>query len=877
MNRRFLLSVLSVFVLFFSGTVFAQYEALYSNSENTGNDAANRITGVGVVDADNFLLVVNRISAGKYGLQKWTDADSVTGRGDLVSDWLGSGGLDVVPIFMAYQVAVDTSGYAYVANNDEYHNILVFDANGANPTSLDFRMETGSQNLYGIDVTEDGKVFVMGDTLIGTTEDVKIFDAISTGSWATTHNDAPLATVDLPDGIYHGFAVAKSGTFFYVSDYQNGKVLRYVGDPVAGYELDQSFHLADSLVLGIALDESVNPPLLYVCQDHLWESTYEFGNTIVADPFTGIVLDVIDHADWMVKMSGSTTTATGKSAAYTSPMDVDTDANGDLYVVQYKAWAMEKWTGKPYVEMMNYPVSMTDGPDDVVYGDARSVYAGSDLDQDGLYEIIVPSYLNTGQVAVFEVTANNTMELVWVSPEMGSTNAYPVRRVQTGDLDGDGKGEIIFNLERSVTDGAGLYVFQWDGVVGSDNYGTEAIASYQDPDVVAATDPRWSVEYFEVNDVDKDGDQELLIANNGSSPEDYYIILSVTGNFETGFYSFKEELKIWTRDGVHGGGSSINMMAGNFDGDEYTDIVCQAWNNMTVMMLEATGPDTYVESAPVVVGEILAEAYNYIRNRTSADDVCLVNGTVMDVDGDGVDEIYLDSYYIGWVMCISGMTDVTAFSLDNVSVISTQLPYTGGLGMSQGDLDGNGKPNIYTAGGNGAYQWEFGGGDVTDPSQYKFSKVYDAPEGLLTTVTAVPTDLDGDSNNELVCSVQSLADSLQPVVRVVEFTTTGIKVNDWNVVTAKDYKLEQNYPNPFNPTTTIEFSLPVDKRISLKIYNMMGQEVKTLINDEFMIKGNHQAKWNSTDNFGNRVASGMYIYSLKYGNFQISKRMTLLK
>lgn len=395
--KRFV-TLLAVLVLL-TGSAFAQYEALYSNSENTGNDAANRVTGIAALSEDNFVMIIHRESSGLFGIQKWTDADSVTGKGELVTEWVGGDGFDVVPVWLAYQTAIDTNGYAYIANNDANHNILVFDVNDADAVTVEFRMETGTNNLYGIDVTKAGQVFVMGDTLVSTTDDVKIFDGITTGTWASTHNDAPIATVDLPDGIYHGLTVAESGAFFYVSEYETGKVLRYIGDPAAGYTLDESFNFsADSLAAGMALNEGVNPPRLYVCQDHLWSSTYEFGNTFVVDPFTGITLDVIDHAAWMFKMNeqytgtGSYNNATGKSAGYTSVMDADADENGNLYFVHYKSWAMEKWEGKPEVEMLNVPLAMTDSADDSLWGDARSVCAGSDLDQDGKYEIIVPLY-----------------------------------------------------------------------------------------------------------------------------------------------------------------------------------------------------------------------------------------------------------------------------------------------------------------------------------------------------------------------------------------------------------------------------------------------------------------------------------------------------
>ena len=71
-----------------------------------------------------------------------------------------------------------------------------------------------------------------------------------------------------------------------------------------------------------------------------------------------------------------------------------------------------------------------------------------------------------------------------------------------------------------------------------------------------------------------------------------------------------------------------------------------------------------------------------------------------------------------------------------------------------------------------------------------------------------------------------------------------------------------NYPNPFNPTTTIEFSIQSDSNIELSIYNTKGQIIKTLT-DSFFEKGNHSVIWNSDNNFGKSVSSGIYLYNLK--------------
>ncbi len=87
----------------------------------------------------------------------------------------------------------------------------------------------------------------------------------------------------------------------------------------------------------------------------------------------------------------------------------------------------------------------------------------------------------------------------------------------------------------------------------------------------------------------------------------------------------------------------------------------------------------------------------------------------------------------------------------------------------------------------------------------------------------------------------------------------------------------QNYPNPFNPTTNIRYTLPQQKRVSLKIYNIMGQVVKTLVNDQVQTKGTYEITWDGTNDAGLRVSSGTYIYSLEFGNFKKSKRMMLVK
>ncbi|HAE86541.1 TPA: hypothetical protein DCG86_00790, partial [Candidatus Marinimicrobia bacterium] len=91
-----------------------------------------------------------------------------------------------------------------------------------------------------------------------------------------------------------------------------------------------------------------------------------------------------------------------------------------------------------------------------------------------------------------------------------------------------------------------------------------------------------------------------------------------------------------------------------------------------------------------------------------------------------------------------------------------------------------------------------------------------------------------------------------------------------------DYTLNQNYPNPFNPTTTISFNLPVSEQVRLVIYDMMGRQVKELVNSH-LSSGYHSFVWDATDMQGKKVASGVYFYRLQAGNVVKIRRMTLLK
>ena len=89
-------------------------------------------------------------------------------------------------------------------------------------------------------------------------------------------------------------------------------------------------------------------------------------------------------------------------------------------------------------------------------------------------------------------------------------------------------------------------------------------------------------------------------------------------------------------------------------------------------------------------------------------------------------------------------------------------------------------------------------------------------------------------------------------------------------------ELAQNYPNPFNPTTKIRYSVKDNTHVSLRIYNVAGQVVKSLV-DELKTPGAHHVTWDGRNNTGAPVASGVYFYRLVTTNFTQTRKLTVLK
>ncbi|MEM1125562.1 MAG: FG-GAP-like repeat-containing protein [Bacteroidota bacterium] len=571
---------------------------------------------------------------------------------------------------------------------------------------------------------------------------------------------------------------------------------------------------------------------------------------------------------------------------------------------------------------------------------ARDVSGPHDLDGDGQLEILLADYTGGGRVHVIENVGVDTWELAYMTPWLDSTaTTNNIRTIAGGDLDGDGNGEIVFLSGRNYSETGpyepGLFVFEFNGT----DFGTEPTTIYTfDVDLP----DRWRAEQMIIQDVDGDGTEELMFGNNGANNDfDSWYVLSVGGDIGSGFEFFNVEARLSSRvtdyDPVaRGGGSPYAIHPADLDGDGTVELALHSWNNFNLTTGDITGADTYV-----FPGETDANGF---LNASDADHVSLFGGVVVDIDGNGDDEVFFPTFQTNSVTLLNYEEGEDPLQITPDNVVLGLAPTLTSLGLTAGDIDGDGQIELigsgpsYSAGSQGApTQYvrvtEFLGGDPEDPANYSeveslditqpydttattFNLIRQDSAGVMTEFLENPTqgpvfvsklaylgDPDNDGQNEVALAFQGVDDSTFVIqstyspsdsafvretvesrvnenrvyLRVISGDGTSVSVQDERIILPSDYKLSGNYPNPFNPTTSFDFTLPIDKAVSVRVYDVTGRLVKTLIDGQRYAAGTHQVTWDGTNNAGATVASGTYLYSLEWGSFRQSRSMVLIK
>jgi len=146
----------------------------------------------------------------------------------------------------------------------------------------------------------------------------------------------------------------------------------------------------------------------------------------------------------------------------------------------------------------------------------------------------------------------------------------------------------------------------------------------------------------------------------------------------------------------------------------------------------------------------------------------------------------------------------------------------------------------------------------------------------VATISWEEWELEGLNNGQsYTAGVQAVYEGGTSEIVTVDFTYTGTAADDNEVPVS--ISLKGNYPNPFNPETTISFeTIDAEQKTVIQIFNLKGQKVKTLIN-ETLPTGSHSVIWKGNDDNNSKVASGIYLYKMKSGNYSSTRKMILLK
>ena len=228
-------------------------------------------------------------------------------------------------------------------------------------------------------------------------------------------------------------------------------------------------------------------------------------------------------------------------------------------------------------------------------------------------------------------------------------------------------------------------------------------------------------------------------------------------------------------------------------------------------------------------------------------------------------------------------------------------------GFTESFGSGNGDVWLIKTDSNGDTLWTkvFVGSDYYDDA-WRNSAVQTSDGGYIITghqgyhdVLLIKTDGSGDTlwtktfggnGNDWGASVQQTTDGGYIIAGgtfsfgagysdayLIKIAPDVTSINGISQTIINDYHLQQNYPNPFNPTTTISYRLPARSRVELAIYNLLGQQIRTLVNAH-QNAGAYQVQWDGRNDAGKQVGSGIYFYQLKAGNdFVETKKMVLMR
>jgi len=578
-----------------------------------------------------------------------------------------------------------------------------------------------------------------------------------------------------------------------------------------------------------------------------------------------------------------------------SGVDFDGDGQKEIYAVNNN-WDDNPLTGELIPKIYKYEYNNQTESFDLVWSAVADIplqntwpaLTTGDLDMDGKMEIIWGPVNNTGagnanppRIMVYE-TAGDGSDVMgvsdgsggylpnakWTITENDGENHRPFRWVVT-DVDGDSQNELVMCTRAGalrfgvigVTDipdngdgsetwtleasdaGAALsgtyydmavmnntiYLFDQGGdVIPITNDGTNYTIQ---PALTALTLGSWNSAC--VVDIDNNNTDEIVVASWSATGQNIYL-LQGTGATLTATVIANLSGLVSSFGRIYGGA------AGDIDNNGKIDFVFgsrDAVPNAAIVRVEYLGGDiaaTASYQSSIIDQEFAATGGRWMHISVADVDkdpnleVLYSEGTgsaapIVVIDKDGVLPVELSSFSASIKDGYVAIEWATASEINNLG-FEVQRKSEGSEYKTIAFVDGNG----------------------TTTEKHNYSFVDENRAFGLYTYRLKQVDQDGNY-------------SLSSEVEV-----------DFNVPV--DFNLSQNYPNPFNPTTTIQFGIPSESAVSLRVFNMLGEEVQTILNNEILSAGTHTIQFNASN-----LSSGTYVYSLQTGSNVITKKMVVLK
>ena len=486
---------------------------------------------------------------------------------------------------------------------------------------------------------------------------------------------------------------------------------------------------------------------------------------------------------------------------------------------------------------------------------ARFMKDIKDINGDGVDDLIVTAdnYLTVA----FNGNSSVWGDVLWIfNSGTNNNNTGKVERLHSlqiiDDISGDSINDVVVGFG-----GGNEMVYALDGVTGKKLWEFGDSVNYADGDINGlAVNVDWN----------GDGKPDVLVSQSGNETTgegkfSAYLLDGLTGaQIWRIDHSTTKKMKdgiINTEEGgavsSHGSGSSNGEILGF---DKNGQIIWSFPTTRVVWGMAEIENIGGLATTDIIAGDfggnvyaITGDAGAQIWTRSIGNNIIEDVFIVPDLNDNGTDDVML-SALTGNLYVLEGATGEILFSLPTGGVIL-------GAGVL-GDMTNDGIPELGagTYNPNNSFVFETKAGSQI----FQFAGNNDAVECIWKAG-------DADRNGSFEFAIGTREG------RVIMFSggtdvPTGIREGD---LLPSEFALMQNYPNPFNPSTNIEYRIPVRSAITLKIYDILGNEVATLVNTD-QLPGNYKVEFDAS-----RFASGIYFYQLNAGDFSASKKMIFLK